>query len=224
MKKTVVLLLIALLSLNMYAQGSRVLKQIELKNGTSMVGYVTTQSNGSVMIETQDKDIFIFSPSEISRITNKQDSNTASESDSFQGKRVFLQNGQLLDSSTGNPLVVGDFMSFQSWKQYDEAARTFKTGAGLTKWGLIGGGVGICAFVPVVIIGNTSDRYDDLEGLLISSFCLSCAGAALTAAGLITKGVGKKKLQRVADDYNHSNGYTFEFGVQQYGIGLALKF
>ena len=65
-------LLITLCASVSWAQDSRTLQKIKLKNGYILSGYVEPQSDGTYKVETTGGDIFYYSSSEISKIESSE--------------------------------------------------------------------------------------------------------------------------------------------------------
>lgn len=67
--KKIVIMIVALVScIVMSAQDVKVKSKVELKNGNEVVGYITEQSDGSYLVETEAGDMFFYSASEIKKI------------------------------------------------------------------------------------------------------------------------------------------------------------
>lgn len=206
MKRLFLILLLLTFTLTAFSQEERIIKRVELQSGISLSGYVTTQSDDTVMIETADGDVFVYSPSEIKRIVNQDNPDNRGYAN-YEGQNVFKKGGQICFSETGNPLTQSDFESFQEWNQYKGAQRSRNAGTIILISGL--------AMTAVPII-----NYFGWE----TSTLLFVTGGTLVATGLLFNILGNVQLKKIANDFNQKNGYSFDFGAQQYGIGLAMKF
>ena len=204
MKRLFLILLLLTFTLTAFSQEERIIKRVELQSGISLSGYVTTQSDGTVMIETADGDVFVYSPSEIRRIVNQDNPDNRGNAN-FEGQNVFKKGGQICFSETGKPLALSDFESFQEWNRYKGAQRSRNAGTIMLISGL--------AITAVTFI---YDEYLDSTLFVI--------GGTLVATGLLFNILGNVQLKKIANDFNQKNGYSFDFGAQQYGIGLAMKF
>lgn len=91
---------------------------------------------------------------------------------------------------------------------------------------IVGGVVGLCG---VSYMGIASRYYHPVRhGLWMKS----AIGAEVVAGAFISAGIpliciGSKRLGWIADEYNaghYDGGVTVEFGAQQNGVGLVLRF
>ena len=70
MKKNICLLVLCIASLCVVAQETKELKQVKLKSGISISGYVTNNTDGSISVTTVDGDQLWYSTSELESITD----------------------------------------------------------------------------------------------------------------------------------------------------------
>ncbi len=140
-------------------------------------------------------------------------------------------------------LLIGEDVYNQT---YAGACKQYKTGKILTIVGAATAGVGLVgtiagsvATVYAIENGHVTYEtqngqkvvkgYDDKAALAVLGFA---AGATLLAAGDICLSVGiplqiigKKRLDWIATEYNHSNySANIRFGAGQYGTGVVLSF
>lgn len=222
MKRIAILLFTIFLPIILLGQ-EKVEKRLELKNGNILTGFVQIQQDGSYLLETASGDIFFFSPSEISKMT---DLNPTSKKEStimapISGS-VFRDGGELRFSSNGMALTQEDFADYQGWDKYQKAKRLRKTGNRIMLWGSIGcvsAGVLAGAVFCWIEYGEL-----DVEDLLIASALGAGATVIPLTTGVIIKSSGNKRLNKIAEAYNQRPGYVLNFGAQQHGVGFALNF
>ena len=197
----------------------RVEKRLELKNGTVLTGYVDIQQDGSYLLETQAGDVFFFMPSEVSRIMSimPQVQNQQASLEYYGGKTVDKRRGKIYMLATDQELTQSDFMTYEGWEKYQRAKRTRKTGNILL---ISAGGL---AVTGVLVGGIFAIIEGDEDPMIVAGVGFALAAPA-AVAGLICSLVGNKKLKIIEKNYNQRPGYALEFGAQQYGVGLSLKF
>ena len=140
---------------------------------------------------------------------------------------------QLIGEDVYNQTYVG------ATKQYKTGKILTIVGAATTGVGLVGTIAGSVATAYAIENGHVTYEtkngqkvvkgYDDKAALAVLGFV---AGATLLAAGDICLSVGiplqvigKKRLNWIADEYNHSNySANIRFGAGQYGTGVVLSF
>lgn len=194
-------------------------KRLELKNGTVLTGYVEVQPDGSYLLETQSGDVFFFSPSEVAKVMSllPASQQTTGVSDYFDGKTVDKRRGKIYMLATEEELTKNDFMTYQGWEKYQKAKKTRKTGNILL---ISAGGVAGLGLV----LGGTFAIIEEDEDPLIAAAVGFGIGALIAIPGLILCISGNKQLIKIQDAYNQTPGYVLDFGVQQHGVGFALKF
>lgn len=140
---------------------------------------------------------------------------------------------QLIDEDVYNQTYVG------ATRQYKTGKILTIVGAATTGVGLIGTIAGSVATAYAIENGHVTfeekdgqkvvKEYDNKAALAVLGFA---AGATLLAAGDICLSVGiplqvigKKRLNWIATEYNHSNySANIRFGAGQYGTGVVLSF
>ena len=223
MKKALLVVLAALCTLVAYAQ-EKTEKQIVLKNGTALTGFVDVQPDGSYRVEVASGDVFYFTSAEVSKVTDSKGKIVFKKQESEQGvhnytpteSSVFVRRGKLYSSATGEALTQNDFVSLGEWEKYQRGRNTRKTGNALLWSGVGSSVVGVAGIV--VFTNNNNDE------LAYISLGVGTAGIALITAGVIVKVIGNKQIKLIANNYNQRPGYALDFGAQQYGVGFALKF
>lgn len=220
MKRIVFVVIVSLFSVLAMAQ-DREVKQVELKNGNKLTGYVSVQQDGSYLVETTGGDVFFFTSSEVSKITEVNSTTTPtpfSTSDKQKkyprnqvglNKLVYKRGGLLRFIETGLPLEQGDFATSQGWDAYQSARKLRKAGNILWISGTAVISVGI-------VIGSVTD--EDIGGVGLLS------GGVLTITGITLSAIGNTKIKKIAKGINQGTGYELTFGAQPHGIGLALNF
>ncbi len=140
---------------------------------------------------------------------------------------------QLIDEDVYNQTYVG------ACKQYKTGKILTIVGAATTGVGLVGTIAGSVATVYAIENNHVTfeekdgqkvvKEYDNKAALAVLGLA---AGATLLAAGDICLSVGiplqvigKKRLNWIATEYNHSNySANIRFGAGQYGTGVVLSF
>lgn len=140
---------------------------------------------------------------------------------------------QLIDEDVYNQTYVG------ATRQYKTGKILNIVGAATVGVGLVGTIAGTAALVDAIQNGHVTfedqngrkvvKEYDKQAALAVVGFA---AGATLLAAGDICLSVGiplqvigKKRLNWIATEYNHSNySANIRFGAGQYGTGVVLSF
>jgi len=227
MKRLAFCLIVCLFSVLTLAQ-ERVEKRVELKNGIVLTGYVQVQPDGSYQVETSAGDKLVFTQAEVARVVNVNPSLTPETNDYYEGKTVYKKGGALCFYATNEPLTQKDFSTFQQWEKYQKAQKKWKTGntIAIASSFSLGAGVGLMTpylLAEYIAIGSVEYK-DSYESCLFIGGALAGVSTALLVTGLIIKGNGNKRLVAVRDSYNQNPGYALNFGVQQYGVGLALHF
>jgi len=118
MKRIVVLIIVALAPVLALAQ-DKVEKRVELINGTTLIGAVHVQSDGSYQVETTSGDVLIFPPSEGSRVVGADDP-------VLLERIVYKKGGKIRYFSSGKPLEQNDFSSYPRWEKYRRAPKNVK--------------------------------------------------------------------------------------------------
>lgn len=153
------------------------------------------------------------------------------------------RNGRFL-SSNGVRLSDQEVRSIISPSVYSEtyegARKQMNVGRKLRTYGLIGFGVGLPAFIlgelnTVYTENYTSGEVSSVEFEGPAIAWIGVGGGLILMATSLTaievsipfSVIGKRRLEWVSDDYNagnHASKVNLQFGAQDYGFGLAIKF
>ena len=221
----------ALFSILVFGQ-DRVAKQVFLKNGYTITGYVSTQPDGSYKVETLTGDVILYSNSEIKRIVDVKkteivtpDEITPSGNAYYEGQTVYKKGRNLYFYENNKPLTKNDFETYQGWQRYQRAQKTMKLGTNIMIWGTIGACTG-GALIGTIVMLCGGDEYNDGPILIAhgAMFAGIFVAPEILITGLIINTIGNVHLGKIEKTYNQHPGYVLEFGAQQSGIGLALKF
>lgn len=226
MKRIVFVVIASLFSVLAMAQ-DREVKQVELKNGNKLTGYVSVQQDGSYLVETTGGDVFFFTSSEVSKITEVDSTATPtllSTSDKQKkyprnqvgvNKLVYKRGGQLRFIETGLPLEQRDFATSQGWDAYQSARKLRK--AGNILWI---SGVSVVS-VDLIIASTFNIAYSPGVDITVTVLATGCV---MTITGITLSAIGNTKIKKIAKGINQGTGYELTFGAQPHGIGLALNF
>lgn len=125
---------------------------------------------------------------------------------------VFMDNGSTW-------ALTQDMVSPEFWADYRSASAMQNAGEWL--WAIGAGG-----FLGYILGWAIAGVPASMETSVIA---VSCASVSLVAVGVPLDIVGRKKLDRLGDEYNRQHGLQkpsayLSIGAQQYGVGLALRF
>lgn len=152
------------------------------------------------------------------------------------------ENGHVLTDQEVFQIIDEDIYN----ETYTGACTQYKVGKALTIGGAVGAGLGLAATIGgavAVAYGvqtnhivleqvNGVYQYKDADDKGKLALIGYAGGIALLAAGDLCLSVGvpllvigKKRLQWVADDYNHNVApAAVRFGLTEYGAGLVMRF
>ena len=140
---------------------------------------------------------------------------------------------QLIGEDVYNQTYVG------ATKQYKTGKILTIVGAATAGVGLVGTIAGSVATAYAIENGHVTYEtqngqkvvkgYDDKAALAVLGFAagisLLAAGNICLSAGIPLQIIGKKRLDWIATEYNHSNySANIRFGAGQYGTGVVLSF
>ena len=187
-----------------------------MNDGTTLTGEVEVKADGTYVLKTAEGDIFVFQPHEVQRLVVRNSEGSATPNVYVNNDIVYLNKGKICYIDSGAPLQEIDFKTFQIWEQYQKTTRRWETGNVL----LISGGSALVLGGASMGIGLLSDEWA-MEGI---GLIVSSVGLIVGVVGLSMELTAKNKLKKMTKTYNESPGYVLDFGVQQHGIGLALRF
>lgn len=231
MKRIALVLMACLIAILSMAQ-DREIKQIELKNGNKLTGYISVQQDGSYLVETAGGDVFFFTPSEVSKISKVDSTQTPIISTPFDekkeyslklvnvGKQVYKKGGRLRFLETDMPIERKDFATGQGWGDY-QSARNLRmagnilwiSGAGIAASGMIVAAIKWGEVQSIFYLGD-----GEVEAILFFG------GATVAITGVVFSIIGNTKIKKIAKGINQGSGYELTFGAQPHGIGIALNF
>lgn len=140
---------------------------------------------------------------------------------------------QLIDEDVYNQTYVG------ATRQYKTGKILNIVGAATAGVGLVGTIAGTAALVDAIQNGHVTfedqngrkvvKEYDKQAALAVVGFAagvtLLAAGDICLSVGIPLQVIGKKRLNWIATEYNHSNySANIRFGAGQYGTGVVLSF
>ena len=140
MKKTIVLLA-CIFGISIVVSGQeREKKVLELKNGTTVTGFVMEQSDGNYMLETETGDILFYAKDEVRTVLDKEKKDADRERGmNYQGSDRLVKSGFSLTFSNSRLDLQPNQVSGRFWDEYTSAARKKKSGMVMM---IIGGAVG----------------------------------------------------------------------------------
>lgn len=194
------------------------LQQVVLTDGTIIKGQVEKQIDGTIMVSTTNGDIFFFQSSEVNRIVGMNQAFTEESQSGVFDSTVKRKGNKLCFASSGIALTKENYSTREDWEAYQLVVDKGKTGRILLYSGLgsfVLGGAGIYIMLE-------SGWWP--SGLVVASGVLAAAGLGAGISGLAMTISCNKKLDKLADSYYWNSGIQLSLGVQQHGIGLALKF
>lgn len=146
MKRIIALLWLVIGTATIVFGQERVKRVLELKNGTTITGYVMEQGNGSYMLETAEGDILFFSREEVRRITETSQS-SSTPSVRSQGSHIPVDLGLSVKWASCNvgastPSESGDYFAWgetspKSYYDWDNYKWYDNNGKALTKYNSI---------------------------------------------------------------------------------------
>lgn len=143
----------------------------------------------------------------------------------IMGQNTLLEGKMTLDKRSGKLAIDGIAIDRKSTHLYlsPEAEKQYKSGDTISTIGdaMFGYGIG---FAGGYLIGTLIRGGNVKSGWPVYA---TCAGIAVL--GIPLHFIGVNKINKAINDYNTTHGYAqaspeVSFGVQNYGIGLALKF
>ena len=207
MKKLFLSLVLVLSSLVMFAQNN-MHEVVYLKNGSVIKGVILEQvPNESVKIQTSDGSIFVYPMADVERITKETVETQVQQSSSYSvnglmerdGRDLVIRGRELSDSE----LMV--LLSYEGYETYMSARKQFNTGNGFLIPGWITFGSAMTLAFVAGYTGNTD--------LMIPASFLELISDVMLPLGFIYKGIGKGRINWVADDFNRNQNKTYSFNV-----------
>lgn len=218
---------------------------MELKNGTSITGFVMEQEDGSYLVETESGDILFFRQDEVSGIRKPGEekgdvlqllksatgNSVGATASGNQGNLLKRRGFSLTFRDTGVDLKP-DQVSRLFWDEYNSAARRKRSGM---KMMIAGGATASVGSLLYLLLGEgyyqtTDSRYGwTYDNYYITDvgyvgMGVMAAGLGLTTWGAIKFFIGNAKLGRLAKQYNSGNGYFSELSFEYSPAGLSLVY
>ena len=190
------------------------------------------------------KKIIVLAIAAIAFITSGVTANAQYRPSTLSQHRAGLEdeNGHTLTDQEVFQLIGEDVYN----QTYVGACKQYKTGKILTIVGAATAGVGLVGTIAGSVAtayaienGHVTYEtqngqkvvkgYDDKAALAVLGFAagttLLAAGDICLSVGIPLQVIGKKRLNWIADEYNHSNySANIRFGAGQYGTGVVLSF
>ena len=207
MKKLLLSLVLVLSSVVMFAQ-SNMREVVYLKNGSVIKGVILEQvQDESVKIQTSDGSIFVYPMADVERITKETVETQVQQSSSYSvnglmerdGRNLVIRDRELSD----NELMV--LLSYEGYETYMSARKQFNTGNGF----LIPGWITFGSAMTLAFIAGYTGNVD----LMIPAYILELTADVFLPLGFIFKGIGKGRIDWVADDFNRNPNKNYSFNV-----------
>ena len=207
MKKLLLSLVLVLSSLVMFAQ-SNMREVVYLKNGSVIKGVILEQvQDESVKIQTSDGSIFVYPMADVERITKETVETQVQQSSSYSvnglmerdGRDLVIRGRELSDSE------LMTLLSYEGYETYMSARKQFNTGNGF----LIPGWITFGSAMTLAFIAGYTGNVD----LMIPAYILELTADVFLPLGFIFKGIGKGRIDWVADDFNRNQNKTYSFNV-----------
>ena len=154
--------------------------------------------------------------------------------------QTILPKGELSYMAWGNIASDGqkltdddlrDVLDAKLYTDYTAARRKYVSGKTLC---CIGIPLAVVSTIGIIAGSSAAKSAESMSNLGNRVGALYWGGIGLTGS-LVLLGIGapkffigRNKIKRVVENYNHQNGFSYEpsmsFGAQQYGIGVAFNF
>lgn len=208
MKKLLLSLVLVLSNLVMFAQNN-MREVVYLKNGSVIKGAILELvPNENIKIQTADGSIFVYPMADVERITNETvEEPQTQQSTTFKMEEIMERDGRNL-LLAGRKLSDKDLKSLLSedgYETYISARNQYVNGNGylVVGWFCFGTSVALS-----VLAGVTNDG-----SLLKTGIIFSIPANVFIPVGFIYNGIGKGRMNWVADEYNWANGKSYSFNV-----------
>jgi len=227
-------------------------QDIILKTDNSMVRAKIDEINGDEVVyhayENQDGPVFKLPLSQVAKIqfSNGTEqvfssqpaapaspqygpSNTAGNM--YVGKLLRDGDELLLNGRELSDQEIQALIGQQIWEEtYASARAQYKAGKALMGVGIPFFSVGLGFFAAGLIVSAAAD--EPQVGAILAGYIgapFMGAGGTLMSFGIPLRIIGSKRLNWAVDEANKNRGYamkepTLNFGVQRYGMGIALRF
>ena len=228
MKKNFTLFIFLIISIIGFSQQAT--EYIYLQNGSIIKGIVLEQiPDKTIKVQTSDGSIWVFNMSEIIKITKENNETSAINlTDEF-----LLKNQHSKLERRGSHLVINQtpltntqllqLVGIENLHTYTSARKQLKTGRTLFTIGLasIGGAIG-----SVLLYAESMDEY-----YISAMYAMATAADITICLGSIFKGIGKARINWVAENYNKEKNLSFNVvpsiintKYQSIGAGLSLQY
>ena len=178
-----------------------------LKNGSKIKGSVLEMdpTNG-VKIQTSDGSLFVYSMSDVDRVSKEDPNQTAFDKLNTYGQ-IERRRGNYYWKETGNYLTKQEYATIlddELLDTFESAHRQFNTGR--TFWGIGLGCLAITCISCVAAVNEDTQQAFDEDMAIAQLFAY---GADLgICLGCIFRGIGKGRLNWVKNTYNSGRSYS----------------
>ena len=208
MKKLFLSLVLVLSSLVMFAQ-SNMREVVYLKNGSVIKGAILELvPNENIKIQTADGSIFVYPMADVERITNETvEEPQTQQSTTFKMEEIMERDGRNL-LLAGRKLSDKDLKSLLSedgYETYMSAKNQYVNGNGYLVAGCFCFGASITLSALAFIIRD--------EHFLQSGIIFAIPAAVSLPVGFIYHGIGKGRMNWVADEYNRTQSKNYSFNM-----------
>jgi hypothetical protein len=232
--RRIMFVLMLLVGITAGASGQeRIKKVLELKNGTTITGYVMEQDNGNYMLETEAGDVLFFSREDVAAVRSLNQSVSLSVLEVQQKRPADLlkRAGFGLEFINSKEPLRPEQVSKDFWQEYAHASKKKKSGMIL----MIAGGSSLVVGSLLFSFagqsyywwsdgrGNTESYYY-INGAGYAGIGLMGAGLGVAVWGVIRFMSGNSQLGRLATQFNSGNGYISELSLDYSPTGIALVY
>ena len=212
----------------------RVKKVIDLKNGTSVAGFVMEQEDGSYLLETEAGDVLFYTAEEVRSVRmqgeeNKTRPSSKSKITPLTEGHILKRNGFSLTFADSGDDLLPEQVSTSFWNDYRKASKGKRAGM----WIMIGGGGVVIIGSALSAIktveegsywnGNGYTTYHNVNSSPVGAIVAS-VGAGVAIFGAVKFFSGNAKLGKLAKQYNSQHGYSSELSLEVVPTGLAFKY
>ena len=208
MKKLLLSLVLVLSNLVMFAQNN-MREVVYLKNGSVIKGAILELvPNENIKIQTADGSIFVYPMADVERITNETvEEPQTQQSTTFKMEEIMERDGRNL-LLAGRKLSDKDLKSLLSedgYETYISARNQYMNGNGYLVVGCFCFGTSVALSV---LAGVTNDG-----SLLKTGIIFSIPANVFIPVGFIYNGIGKGRMNWVADEYNRTQSKNYSFNM-----------
>ena len=211
MKKLLLSLVLVLSSVVMFAQ-SNMREVVYLKNGSVIKGVILEQvPNESIKVQTADGSVFVYPMADVERITKEtvetQVQTQVEQNSSFSVNGLMERDGcdLVIRGRELSDEELKALLSEDCYETYLSARKQFNTGNGF----LIPGWITFGSAITLAFVSGFTGG----DELMIPAYVLELTADVLLPLGFIFKGIGKGRINWVAEDYNRNQNKNYSFNV-----------